>query len=239
VENEPNWETEELEGFEDVLVLYEREWVTTKIYTRGVTKEQAEQKRRLLQRCYDLLSYLRMRVRVISDEMTDDQLDRCVQVFTRANLPNYVPNPVVTHLRSSDHAERVGFVRNGLRLFLRTRHTIQELNPGERYFRAVNKPHAAIGADGRVPPGPSVDESEPFMGNDERLRAFDRHIVINLSGTENMTMCLLIHELAHTPPNHVCFRHDDHNDDFLFFQWLFLNMAQRAEANFVTKRIYV
>lgn len=234
VEGEPNWETEENEGFEPVTIQYEGNLITSKVYTQGVDKNVIDAKKQKLQRCHDLLAYLRERTRTILDESTDDQLLRCIATFQHQY--NYVVNPTVEYLRQ-DPATKLAFVRNGLQLFLRTKHTIQELDPNETYFRAVNKPHAPIKPDGTIPRGPTVYESEPFMGNDERLRAFDRHIVISLKGTPNSIMCLLIHELAHTPPNHVCFRDDDHNDDFRFFQWLFLNMAQRN--GMIDRRVFI
>lgn len=256
VPGEPDWETEENEGFEPVTIQYEGKLITSKIYTRGVDKSVLTVKIQKLQQCHDLLAHLRERTRTILDEITDDQLLRCIASFQRELYPSmnhygaslindgdhndtnrkYGINPTVEYLREDD-ATKLAFVRNGLQLFLRTNHTIQELDPNETYFRAVNKPHAPIRPDGSVPNGPTVYESEPFMGNDERLRAFHRHIVISLKDSPNLTMCLLIHELAHTPPNHVCFRDDDHNDDFRFFQWLFLNMAQRKKL--IDRRIYI
>lgn len=243
VEGEPDWETEENEGFEPVTIQYEGNFITSKIYTRGVDKTAQNTKKEKLQQCHDLLAYLRERTRTILDEITDERLLRCIAAFKQdmysdidKENPKYGINPTVEYLREDD-ATKLAFVRNGLNLFLRTNHTIQELDPKESYFRAVNKPHAPIRPDGTIPQGPTVDASEPFMGNDERLRAFHRHIVISLKDSPNLTMCLLIHELAHTPPNHVCFRDDDHNDDFRFFQWLFLNMAQRK--NLVDRRIYI
>jgi hypothetical protein len=239
VQGEPNWETNELEGFEDVNLHYEGKLVTSKMYTRGISKSSKDEKLSKLQRCHDLLAYLRERTRTILSEITDEQILRCVRAFQQdIESKRFHDNPTVGYLRDSD-ATRVAFVRQGLQLFLRTNHTLQELDPRESYFRAVNKPHAPIQKDGTIPSGPSVDEGAPYLGNDERLRAYDRHINISLKDSDNLTMCLLIHELAHTPPNHVCFRDDDHNDDFLFFQWLFLNMAQRAGDRFVTRRIYV
>lgn len=239
VEGEPDWETEEFDGFESVMIQYNGALMNSKIYTRGVDVDTVRLKKEKLQRCHDLLAYLRERTRTILDEITDERLLRCIAAFQQemdAKRNQFHENPTVTYLRD-DEPTKIAFVRNGMQLFLRTNHTIQELHPKETYFRAVNKPHAPIRKDGTVPDGPRVVEGEPYLGNDERLRSFDRHIVISLKDSENSIMCLLIHELAHTPPNHVCFRDDDHNDDFRFFQWLFLNMAQRAK--FVDRRIYI
>ena len=248
VAGEPNWETEENEGFEPVTIHYNDNLIVSKLYTKGIiSPKEKEEKLAKLQQCHNLLAHLCTRAKVILEEITDEQILRCIRAFRREMDSKrstalggepFQENPTVTYLRDSDSV-RIAFVRQGLSLFLRTKHTIQELNPAESYFRAVNKPHAPIRPDGTVPQGPSVADGEPFLGNDERLRAFHRHINISLKDSDNFTMCLLIHELAHTPPNHVCFRHDDHNDDFRFFQWLFLNMAQRAGDRFVTRRIYV
>ncbi len=115
-------------------------------------------------------------------------------------------------------------------LFLRTNHTLNE--------------HLPIRPDGTIPDGPVRHDGEVIMGADERLRAFDRNVVINLvrdGGDENELMCLIVHEFAHTPPNHVCFRKDDHKDDFRYFQLLILNMAEYFDPphKFVTEREYV
>ena len=144
VPGEPDWETNELEGFEDVNLHYEGKLITTKLYTQGIAKSSKDEKLHKLQRCYDLLAHLRERTRTILSEITDEKILRCVRAFQQdIESKRFHDNPTVGYLRDSD-ATRVAFVRQGLQLFVRTNHTLQELDPRESYFRAVNKPHAPI-----------------------------------------------------------------------------------------------
>lgn len=241
----PEWESDELDGFESFPFQFEGRTVQGKIYTKGVSAKDIQAKRNRLQRCYELLEWLRVRSRVVLEIATDKELLQSIENFHISTAGRgFKDNRTVTHLRSTDPEERVGFIRNGLDLFLRTNHTLNELSPSTRGFWAVNKPHQPIRPDGTIPDGPVRHDGEVIMGADERLRAFDRNVVINLvrdGGDENELMCLVVHEFAHTPPNHVCFRKDDHKDDFRYFQWLFLNMAEYFDSphKFVTEREYV
>ncbi len=241
----PDWESDEIDGFETFEFKFEGRTVEGKIYTKGVTKPAIDKKRRLLQRCYELLEWLRVRSRLVLETATDDDLDESIENFRISTAGMRIKdNRDVTHLRSPKRSERIGFIRNGLDLFLRTNHTLNELSPSTRGFWAVNKPHLPIRADGTIPDGPRRYGNEVFMGVDERLRAFDRNIVVNLvrdGGDENELMNLIVHEFAHTPPNHICFREDDHKDDFRYFQWLFLNMAEYFDPphKFIRERDYV
>ena len=238
--NRPEWESDELDGFESFPFKFEGRTIQAKIYTKGVPQEKIRMKQHRLQRCYDLLQWLRARTRLVLETASDERLLQSIENFHKSFHAE--KNRDVTHLRSNDSSERLGFIRNGLDLFLRTNHTINELSPNTQGFWAVNKPHLPIRADGTIPDGPRRFGDEVHMGADERLRAFDRNIVVNLMRKdENELMCLIVHEFAHTPPNHICFREDDHKDDFRYFQWLFLNMAEFFDSpnKFVTKRNYV
>lgn len=243
----PDWESDELDGFETFQFEFEGRTVDGKIYTKGVPKGVVAKKKELLQKCYKLLEWLRVRSRYVLAVATREDFLQSIENFYKSAEEDELEiknNPRVNHLRSPRLDERVGFIRNGLDLFLRTNHTLNELSPSTHGFWAVNKPHLPIRPDGTIPDGPTWTEGEVFMGADERLRAFDRNVVLNLvrdGGDENELMCLLVHEFAHTPPNHVCFREDDHKDDFRYFQWLFLNMAEYFDPphKFVTSREYV
>ena len=238
--NRPEWESDELNGFTNLPFKFQGKTVHAKIFTDGVSEDIITKKSKRLQSCYDLLGWLRVRSRLVLEKASDEDLFRSIENFHKSYKAER--NRAVTHLQSENLAERVGFIRNGLDLFLRTNHTINELSPNTHGFWAVNKPHLPIHTDGTIPDGPKRFGGEQFLGADERLRAFDRNIVINLTRwDDNKTMCLIIHEFAHTPPNHVCFREDDHKDDFRYFQWLFLNMAQFFDPpnKFVTRRDYI
>jgi hypothetical protein len=241
----PEWESDELVGFETFPFEFEGRIIEGKIYTQGVPIQTVRAKRNRLQKCYKLLEWLRVRSRLVLETATDEELLQSIENFHESTKGyRFKNNKDVTHLRSKDTAEKLGFIRNGLDLFLRTNHTLSELSPSTHGFWAVNKPHLPIRADGTIPDGPRRFGDEVFMGADERMRAFDRTIVVNLvrdGGDENELMCLIVHEFAHTPPNHICFRVDDHKDDFRYFQWLFLNMAEYFDApnKFVTYRDYV
>lgn len=210
-----SWDAEEDEGFETVTI---RPGLTSKIYS-SLTREEKNKNIQLLRELYNMLDHIYDRTNHFLTSVSDAQLRACIEAYRQDDHKRYPENP---HVPISTQ-----FVRDGFMLFLSTKHTLQQLIPTERHFQAVNKPRNL-----------KRDPNANFQGQDQRLRAYHRHIVIRLPGpNDNYTKCLLIHELAHTPPNHVCFREDDHKEDFRIFQWFFLNMAQYG--GFITQKVYV
>ena len=222
-----SWDAEEVVGFDRVtIVIHEpdrrrRRTETTRIWSAD-SEEQKQRSKNLIIQMYEMLDLIRERCDFILHNATDGQLLSCIRSYRHDAMvinKGFVENPDVPLTPE--------FIRNGLRLFMATDHSIQQLDPGNEGFQAVNKPKGLV-----------RDSNAWFQGLDQRLRAYHRHIVIRLPGpNDNYTKCVFIHELAHTPPNHVCFRPDDHKDDFRIFQWFFFNMVERGD--FITSRVYV
>lgn len=221
-----SWDAEEVEGFDRVTIVIhasdprKRRREETRIWS-AVSKEEKQHNEFLIIQMYEMLDLIRERCDFILKNATDTQLLSCIRSYQNdaKKTKGFVENPDVQVTPT--------FIRDGLRLFLATNHSIQQLDPGNADFQAVNKPKGLI-----------RDSNTWFQGLDQRLRAYHRHIVIRLPGpNDNYTKCVFIHELAHTPPNHVCFRPDDHKDDFRIFQWFFFNMVERG--GFITSRVYV
>lgn len=222
-----SWDAEESVGFDKVTITIhagdrstKRRSENTHIWSASTNAEK-EHNKSLLVQMYEMLDLIRERCAFILESATDDQLRSCIKTYTNEpkTAKGFVENPDVSLTPE--------FIRNGLRLFLATNHSIQQLDPGNADFQAVNKPKGLV-----------RDSNTWFQGLDQRLRAYHRHIVIRLPGpNDNYTKCVFVHELAHTPPNHVCFRPDDHKDDFRIFQWFFFNMVERG--GYITSRVYV
>ncbi len=221
-----SWDAEEVEGFDAVTITIhggnrsKRRTEKTRIWSAS-TEAEKEHNKALLVQMYEMLDLIRERCQFILERASDDQLRSCIKTYTNEAKAT---KGFVTNVDVSLTPE---FIRNGLRLFLATNHSIQQLDPGNEGFQAVNKPKGLV-----------RDSNTWFQGLDQRLRAYHRHIVIRLPGpNDNYTKCVFVHELAHTPPNHVCFRPDDHKDDFRIFQWFFFNMVERG--GYITSRVYV
>lgn len=211
-----SWDTEEDIGYHNVTL---DNGIETKVWNGS---DELKSKR-YLQKIYDLTNFLKEKCEEFKNLDDSDYMyliDSYVTKFEKKYKKNNVnyKDPV--------------FIRNCFDLFTKTIHTFQELNPDDTHFQAVNKPKNV-----------KFLLSNNKIGSDERLRSYNRHVVIKLNfprkgnDEENYVMCLLLHELSHTPPNHVCFRVDDHKHDFRIFQALFLTIA--LKHGFITKKIFV
>ena len=211
-----SWDTEETEGYLPVTINGNE----TKIWNYP-TQEKRQRSKELLTKIYELTSLLRVKTKELLEICTDDDYTVLIQNYKTKIARRFQKNP-------SDFVkyDNPDFIRNGLQLFIDTKHTFQELDPSESRFQAVNKPKNVNYSKNRI-----------VMGDDQKLRSLHRHIVIKLSSSNNYILCLLIHELAHTPPNHVCFRTDDHKHDFRIFQALFLNIAKKY--GYINRIIFV
>ncbi len=212
-----SWDTEEDIGYLPVIVDGNH---STKIWNHRFENRRNKSKA-LLTKIYELEALLKLTCKEILDVCNDDDYLLLIRNYKSKFSKNYEENP--SRYVSYDNPE---FIRNGLQLFIDTTHTFQELDPSEARFQAVNKPKNV-----------NFKKERNSLGDDQKLRSLHRHIVIKLDRSDNYVLCLLIHELAHTPPNHVCFRTDDHKHDFRIFQALFLNIA--FVNNMITKRIFV
>jgi hypothetical protein len=211
-----SWDTEENEGYLTVTVGNNE----TKIWNYSTQSERMRSKD-LLRKIYDLTALLQTKCKELLDVCTDEDYSLLIRNYKTKFGTRFDENP--SKYVSYDNPE---FIRNGLQLFLETKHTFQELDPSEKRFQAVNKPKTVNYSKKRI-----------IMGDDQKLRSLHRHIVIKLLNSENYVLCLLIHELAHTPPNHVCFRTDDHKHDFRIFQALFLTIAKKY--GYISRIIFV
>ena len=83
-------------------------------------------------------------------------------------------------------------------------------------FEGINKPR-------------NLYKSKTKIGKDGLLRAGYRHIFITIRDSNknfndiNVIMKLVLHELAHTMCNHVTWRDDDHNSDFIHCEKILIN----------------
>lgn len=211
-----SWDTEENEGYLTITV----DGNETKIWNYP-TQEKRDRSKRMLEKVYRLYSLLQVKIKELYDVCTDEDYMVLINSYNRKLKRRFQNNP--SAFVKYDNPE---FIRNGFKLFLETKHTFQELDPAEKRFQAVNKPKNLNYSKDRI-----------LIGDDQKLRSLRRHIVIKLTNSENYILCLLIHELAHTPPNHVCFRTDDHKHDFRIFQALFLTIARKY--GYITRTIFV
>lgn len=82
-----------------------------------------------------------------------------------------------------------------------TKYLLSEIPIGT-IFSGLNKPKMRY-----------IDNTLPSIGKDKKGRAAYRDIFLDL-GHPNLTD-LLIHELSHTMANHIAYRDNDHNSDFI------------------------
>lgn len=197
-----SWDTEEDIGYIPVrLQLQNGKYVDSKVFDRSTKR-----KIKMLTTCYEIEEMLRQYC-VFLQNLPDDKLIKLINAYN---------SKYSTRFPKSKHPLTPKFLRNGFDLYTRTTHTFQELDPSSDKFNAVNKPKNV-----------QYYPNEERHGSDFSLRSFRRHVVLKInSDSDNYIMCLLAHELAHTPPNHICFRHDDHNGDFRIFQSLFLSILK-------------
>jgi hypothetical protein len=211
-----SWDTEESIGYLPVTVGNH----STKVWNY----KSAEKRRKsiaLLTKIYELEELLKQTCRELLELCTDEDYSLLIRNYKTKYSQRFQENP--SRYVSYDNPD---FIRKGLQLFVDTTHTFQELDPSEERFQAVNKPKTV-----------NFDKERNSLGDDQKLRSLHRHIVIKLNNSDNYILCLLIHELAHTPPNHVCFRTDDHKHDFRIFQALFLSIAKKH--NKITRSIFI
>lgn len=214
--DEPEWDTDENRGYHKVMITLSNETVASKVWHRS----DPNRSKILLSTLYNFERHLKGVCRDLL-RRPDTYFEQLVETYNAHIKPRFKNN-------RSKHVQydSISYLRGGLQLLIDTHHSIQELDPESPYFQAVNKPRSLK----------YIRTAEPH-GDDQRLRSLCRHIVIKLNAPIQYTLCLFIHELAHTPANHVCFRHDDHKHDFRIFQALFLDIAVRdgfiSEAQFV------
>ncbi len=203
-----SWDVEEREGYTDVNIQLESGG-TVKSRVFGSEHHIRPAKIQKLQMLHSLLFFIRDWCSVHQD-LPLHEYQALIDAYNRHVAPSYTEN--------ADVALTPEYVREGIRIFARTLHTIQELDPNSDKFQAVNKPKNV-----------TFFEHEPVQGRDRKLRSWNRHIVIKLAlRGECYLQRLMIHELAHTPANHLCFRHDDHSSDFRIFQAFFTEIAIRG-----------
>jgi hypothetical protein len=82
-------------------------------------------------------------------------------------------------------------------IFCTTPHYFTEIHGSA--FLGLNKPKEVSFVKHAVP-----------VGDDGKLRATYRYVMLKLSGDANTLYKLYVHELAHTLCNHVTYRNDDH-----------------------------
>jgi hypothetical protein len=225
-----SWDTEENIGYTSVqFTLSDGSSITSKIWGQqthnvNLLKKIYELERLLQRKCRDIIQ--------LADKQGVDIYNELIQNYTRKFSKRFHENSYEP-LKLKNITPM--FIHQCLQLFTETTHTIQELDPNDPNFMAVNKPKNTNYQKTRVP-----------IGADQKLRSLHRHVVIKLSDSDSSdsssdsddeTLCLFIHELAHTPPNHVCFRPDDHNHDFRIFQALFLQIAKKN--GFIQQTIFV
>uniref|UniRef100_A0A6C0CS70 Uncharacterized protein n=1 Tax=viral metagenome TaxID=1070528 RepID=A0A6C0CS70_9ZZZZ len=97
-----------------------------------------------------------------------------------------------------------------LNLFANTHHTFFEIVPSN--FNGLNKPKNVH----------TCHAETVHIGDDANLRAHRRHVMLALPVEKPSDKLyaflyrLYVHELAHTLANHVRYRPDDHNADFIY-----------------------
>jgi hypothetical protein len=208
-----SWDTPEDEGYEHVqITLTDGTIVQTKVWSANVSSRTRVHAVHMLRRAFELEKSLKQscenilaRVQVPEDT---DIFQKLIDSYDEFIGNKYKRNRAV-HVTPS-------FIEEGLRIFVDTNHTMQELDPSSPLFQAVNKPKNVLYT------AAAIDQ-----GLDRKLRSSHRHVVFKTLGTEHDVIRLLIHEFAHTPANHLCFRVDDHCHDFRIFQVLFTQMAIR------------
>jgi len=204
-----SWDTEENVGYNEVNIELENgDVIRTKVWNES----DEEVSKKYLKKIYEITNFLKMKCEEFKN-LEDSDFEFLMNSYKTKFEKRFKKNSVV----SIDP----NFLRNCFDLFTKTTHTFQELNPNDTHFQAVNKPQNV-----------QYSRDSIKIGADQRLRSYNRHVVIKLHfprkiDEENYVMCLLLHELAHTPPNHVCFRVDDHKHDFRIFQALFLTIAKK------------
>lgn len=215
-----SWDVEEDKGYENIAVKLSNMTYRVKIWSDH-TDDRKNMSATYLQKILTLESFLKT---VCSDILMLPMEDYNILIHTYSKYVKRLYNENRNVRWASPD-----FIRKGLQLFVDTQHTFQELDPKEKLFQAVNKPKEV-----------AFREDCETVGEDGKLRPSRRHIVIKLINAdkqdnrwphddeENYILCLAIHELAHTPANHVCFRVDDHKHDFRIFQHLFLKHAERV-----------
>ncbi len=211
-----SWDTEEDINYIPVRIqLKNGKYVDSKVFEKSTPR-----KLEILQTCYEIDELLRGYCNILK-RLPNVKLMKLIDAYDSKYSKRFPP---------SKHSLTPQFLRNGFNLYTRTTHTFQELDSSSNKFNAVNKPK-----DVQFYP------NEERHGSDEKLRSFRRHVVLkienNYRDSHNYIMCLLAHELAHTPPNHICFRHDDHNGDFRIFQSLFLSILK--SKGFVRHAIFL
>jgi hypothetical protein len=215
-----SWDTEENIGYIPIqLTLDNNERITTKKWNSSDSEE-------ILRKIYELERFLQKKCK----EIIEYAVGNGTHIYTPLiqNYKKLFENKFQENPEKSLKLRNItpDFIHQCLILFTETKHSFQELDPNDPNFMAVNKPKNTNYSSDRI-----------SIGADQKLRSFKRHIVIKTNSNEQQTLCLLIHELAHTPPNHVCFRPDDHNHDFRIFQALFLQIAKKN--GFIKKVIFV
>ena len=85
-----------------------------------------------------------------------------------------------------------------------SRYMLSEIPSGTK-FSGLNKPRMRY-----------EDNTLPNIGKDKKIRAYYRHIFLDLKLYNKDLIDLIIHELAHSMANHVTYRPDDHNEDFIW-----------------------
>jgi hypothetical protein len=203
-----SWDVEEDVGYTEVILQLESGGsAKSRIFGREHYTRPAKIQK--LQMLHMLVNYIRDWC-IAHQDLELSQYQHLIDSYNRFVAHKYSEN--------TDVSITPEFVREGIRIFAKTLHTIQELDPNSDKFQAVNKPKNV-----------TYYEHEPVHGRDRKLRSYKRHIVIKLASRgECYLQRLMIHELAHTPANHLCFRHDDHDADFRIFQALFTEIAMRG-----------
>ncbi len=196
-----SWDTEEVVGYTDVQL---QDGKRSRVWGRGSVEILDK-----LQMVHNLEAKIREWC-TTNQNLPLEQYQRLIDAYNTFVVPQkkYPTNP--------DVPVTPAFIQEGIRIVARTTHKIQDLDPAEDKFLAVNKPKSVAYVPDAVP-----------QGRDGRLRSYQRTIVIKLTGNHDSIARLMIHELAHTPANHLCFRHDDHDTDFRVFQCLFTEIAVR------------
>jgi len=196
-----SWDTEEIVGYSPVTIqLSNGRQINTRVFS-SVTPQKIERLRKIYE-----IEHLLKRYSAKLMKRSDSELQQLITAYFQKFKGRFGETQV---------GMTPTFVRNGFELFVNTQHTFQELDPDSDKFEAVNKPKNV-----------EYYTEVPRHGSDQKLRSYRRHIVIKLRGSQDYVTCLLVHELAHTPPNHICFRHNDHNDDFRIFQSIFLSILK-------------
>ncbi len=121
-------------------------------------------------------------------------------------------------------------LEDGVKLFLDVHSSYGESIDGFSKYYILAEIPKSTGFYGLNKPKELYKSHEHPIGPDQNLRPRWRKVYLTISPSEEKTMKLLLHELAHTSANHVQFRPHDHYEDFQKHEKFLTYVANRVNA---------